>query len=88
MNNKFLSLVANEQFVADDLINFCIENFSFKILNTKTLSNLALEIEIENFDINKTEDLKKFLKKKKLIFVSEIKISKILRFCFVIWMRL
>ena len=68
MNNKFLSLVANEQFVADDLINFCVENFSFKILNTKTLSNLALEIEIENFDINKTEDLKKIFNKKKIDF--------------------
>ena len=51
MNNKFLSLVANEKFVADELINFCMENFSFKILSNRILSNHALEIEIENFDI-------------------------------------
>ena len=68
MNNKFLSLVANEKFVADELINFCKENFSFKILSTRTLSNHALEIEIENFDINKTQDLNKIFNQKQIDF--------------------
>ena len=68
MNNKFLSLVANEKFVADELINFCKENFSFKILNTRILSNHALEIEIENFDINKTQDLNKIFNQKQIDF--------------------
>ena len=68
MNNKFLSLVANEKFVADELINFCKENFSFKILSTKILSNHALEIEIENFDINKIQDLNKIFNQKQIDF--------------------
>ncbi len=68
MNNKFLSLVANEQFVADELINFCKENFSFKILSTKILSNHALEIEVENFDINKIQDLNKIFNEKRIDF--------------------
>ncbi|EMH79907.1 haloacid dehalogenase family protein, subfamily IB, phosphoserine phosphatase [alpha proteobacterium HIMB114] len=68
MNNKFLSLVANEKFVADELINFCKENFSFKILSTRTLSNHALEVEIENFDINKTQDLNKIFNQKQIDF--------------------
>ena len=68
MNNKFLSLVANEKFVADELINFCKENFSFKILSNKILSNHALEIEIENFDINKIQDLNKIFNQKQIDF--------------------
>ena len=68
MNNKFLSLVANENFVADELINFCKENFSFKISNTRILSNYALETEIENFDINKIEDLNKIFNQKQIDF--------------------
>jgi phosphoserine phosphatase len=68
MNNKFLSLVANEKFVADELTNFCKENFSFKILSTRTLSNYALEIEIENFDINKIQHLNKIFNQKQIDF--------------------
>ena len=68
MNNKFLSLVANEKFVADELINFCKENFSFKILSTRILSSHALEIEIENFDINKIQDLNKIFNQKQIDF--------------------
>lgn len=68
MNNQFLSLVANEKIVADEIINFCKENFSFKILSSRTLSNHALEIEIDNFDINKTQDLNEIFNQKQIDF--------------------
>jgi len=68
MNSKFLSLVANEAFAPSDLIKFCEENFSLKIINSNTLSNRALEIELENFDENKNQDLKKIFYTKKIDF--------------------
>ena len=68
MNSKFLSLVANEAFAPSDLIKFCEENFSLKIINSNILSNQALEVEIENFDENKTQDLEKIFENKKVDF--------------------
>ena len=68
MNNKLLSLVANQAFAPSDLIKFCEENLSLNIINSNILSNQALEVEIENFDENKTQDLEKIFDDKKVDF--------------------
>jgi len=68
MSNKFLTLVANDQFANNEPIKFIKENYSLNILNSRSLSISALELIIENFDQQKFKSIEREFDQRKIDF--------------------
>ena len=66
MSNKLLTLVANENFAHNEIVNLIKEKFSLNIKTNKPLSVNAIELLVENIPDDRIGDIEKFFFQKKI----------------------
>lgn len=68
MSNKLLTLVANENFAHNEIVNLIKEKFSLNIKTNKPLSVNAIELLVENIPDDRIGDIEKFFFQSKIDF--------------------